>query len=147
MELLYTFYYFTKMLVDMATLENGLLTIKMNKFFLPLLVALLGGLYLNPRIPPSIPPPTPRPKRKTEEEKFNRRRQDLAQPRDHQRGDNDDDEEEKENRPPEKEDEDLRDVEDLIQLLLKKLERAIDQYQQQVFHELTDLKQRLRIRQ
>ncbi|ATQ38349.1 E4 [Gammapapillomavirus 11] len=140
----HTFCYLKKMLIDMATQENGLLIYQMNKFFLPLLLALLGGIYLTPpRSTGGLPPPTPRPKRKSEEDRFNRRRQALALPRDHQE---DDDDEEKENRPPPKDDEELKETEDLVQYLLKQLEKAINQYEQQILQELRDLRLKLGIR-
>ncbi|AEM24604.1 hypothetical protein [Human papillomavirus 136] len=142
----HTFYYLKRMLIDMDKQECGLLMLKISKFFLPLLVALLGGLYLNPRATGPNPPSTPRLKRRSEEDRFLKKRQDLVQPRHHLKEDNDDDEEEKENRPPIRDDDELKDVEELLTLLLRKLGKAIDQYQQQVLQELSDLKQRLGIR-
>nr|QAB13916.1 MAG: E4 protein [Human papillomavirus] len=140
-----TFCCLKEMHIDMATQENGLLMCQMNKFFLPLLIALLGGIYLTPpRSTGGLPPPTPRPKRKSEEDRFNRRRQALALPRDHQE---DDDDDEKENRPPPKDEEELKETEDLVQYLLRQLEKAINQYEQQILQELKDLRLKLGIRQ
>nr|AYA93914.1 MAG: E4 protein [Human papillomavirus] len=134
------------MLPDMERQENGLLILEMNKFFLPLLPALLGGLYLTPpRSAGGTAPPTPRPKRKTEEDLYTRRRQALALPRNHHQ--EDDDDEEKENQPPVKDDDELKDTEDLIQFLLKKLAKAIASYEEQVLQELKDLRKRLGIPQ
>ncbi|AKP16351.1 E4 [Human papillomavirus 202] len=119
----------------------------MNKSSL-LLPVLLGGLHLSPRKPSGTqtgdhpaPPPTPRPRRKTEEDRFSRRRQALALPSGHQEGDDDD--EEKENQPPVRDEEE----ENVISSLLKKLEEAIDQFHEQVYQELKDLKRKLGIRQ
>ncbi|ATQ38342.1 E4 [Gammapapillomavirus 11] len=99
---------------------------------------------MNPRISGN-PPPSPYPKRKTEEERLNRRRQALALPR-HLNPDDDDEEENKENRPPEKDDGELKTTETLILSLLNKLEEVINLYQEQVSEELKGLKLKLGIR-
>ncbi|AFL02850.1 E4 [Human papillomavirus 154] len=144
---LHIFCYLQKMLRDMEKQRSGLLILEMNKFFLPLLPALLGGLYPTPLRSTGgpVPPPTPRPKRKTDEDLYNRRRQALALPRTHHQ--EDDDDEDKENQPPIKDEDELKETEELIQFLLTKLGKAINSYEVQVLHELRDLKKRLRIPQ
>nr|QAB13936.1 MAG: E4 protein [Human papillomavirus] len=145
----HTFCYFTKMLLDLEILTNGLLMLAMNKFPCPPTV-LLGGLRLGPpnNPPPSasshrVPPGTPiPPRRPTSEELHKNRRKALG------RGyhSDDDENEGKENKPPKKEDEEVEEpIDTPVAQLLQKLEEAIDRLCDQVFQDLKDFKQKLGI--
>nr|AYA94368.1 MAG: E4 protein [Human papillomavirus] len=150
MEPKYTFYCLKKMLPDLEIVENGLLMLKMNKFpFLP--TAALGGLRLER---PSLPPlptltasrdPLPTLRRPSEEERNRLRRKSLGLPRNHQLSD--DDEENKENRVPRNDDEAVSEKQQVsaVVQLLKRLEEAIEQYHEEVYHDLNDFKRRLGI--
>nr|AYA93528.1 MAG: E4 protein [Human papillomavirus] len=145
-----TLFYFKKKLICIVSLENGLLTLKMNNFP-PLLLALLGGIYPTsptkptgtdlPRRPgtPALPRrPTPSPF--TEEERNRSRRKALALPAGHQRDDDDDEEGNKENQPP---DQRRENEEVTLYQLLKKLEDIIEQFLQRVSRDLHDFRQKL----
>nr|AYA94759.1 MAG: E4 protein [Human papillomavirus] len=134
---------------DMVLLENGLYIIKMKLCLLLLLVHkqhspdLFKGLQKDL----SRVPGTPHPARKTPDD-VKLKRESLARPpRRHLTYDVDEDEEEnkeenKENQEP-KDDERRR---AFLGLLLDRLAEDILQYQEQVLHDLADLRQKLGIR-
>ena len=139
------------MLRHMVPQENGLYIIKITLFLL-LLLALLKtrspDLFKGPPGELSAPPGTPYPHRKHQEDKKAKREELARPPTRHQRYDEDDDDPQvnKENLPPQdRNDADWR--EKLLQYLLDKLAADILQCQEQIFQDLSDLKQRLRIPQ
>ena len=140
---------------DMVLLENGQYIIKMKQF-LPLLLVLKG------RSPPSllkdqsVPPGTPFLPRRVSLPDDTRAKRELLTAHHHQpprrrlQYDEDEEDPNKENTPPEVVEQERRDNERkkfLLQYLLTKLEEEIQLFQEQILHDLNDLRKKLEIPQ
>ncbi|ATQ38446.1 E4 [Gammapapillomavirus 18] len=146
--------YLQQMPKDMVLLENGQYIIKMKQF-LPLLLVHKGR---SPPLPKdqSVPPGTPfLPRRVSLPDDVRLRREALTAPH-HQHPrrrlqyDEDEEEPNKENLPPEVVDQERRDNDRkkfLLQYLLTKLEEEIQLFQEQILHDLSDLRKKLEIPQ
>ncbi|ATQ38494.1 E4 [Gammapapillomavirus 22] len=152
MEIKVIFYYLLMRLKNMVPVEDGLLNINMKLFLLLPLSALHKGrspnLLKDLSKDLSVPPGTPYPHRKLQEDR-NKKREDLVPPhRRHLHIDEDDEEANKENTPQyplgPKDDERRRAY---LGYLLEKWAEDIIWYQEQVFQDLRDLKQKLGIPQ
>nr|AYA93521.1 MAG: E4 protein [Human papillomavirus] len=153
METKVIFFYLLMRPKSMVPVEDGLLDINMKLFLLLPLSALHKGrspnLLKDLSKDLSVPPGTPYPHRKLQDDR-NKKREDLVPPhRRHLTFDDDDEEGNKENAPPQyplgpKEEERRRAI---LGYLLDKWAEDILWYQEQVFQDLKDLRQKLGIPQ
>ncbi|ATQ38571.1 E4 [Gammapapillomavirus 24] len=147
----FTLHCLIQMLTSMDTADFGLCILKLKLLLPPPALQSLPPLTPG-RLPPTFPQPpkTPYPPRKVQEDSKSRR-SGLAPGR---RLQFDEDDENKENQPPkenlpplqkeeEEEEEELTDLE----CLLRKWGRDIDQFQEAIYHDLSNFRKRLGIRQ
>nr|AYA93810.1 MAG: E4 protein [Human papillomavirus] len=133
------------MLKGLAPQDTGLLILKMKLFLLSIVHK--GHLPTSLLKDPLLPPGTPYPGRKhTPADATKEKRESLAQPpRRPPNYDVDDDDENKENHPP---DDDRKGYgKSVVESLLRRLEEDLQLYQEEVLHELNDLRRKLEIPQ
>nr|AYA94799.1 MAG: E4 protein [Human papillomavirus] len=129
------------MLRDMDKLNSGQLSLKIKLCLPPCLVP--QGLFPNLPTKPSNPPLTPRPPRRSLERDIEKPRRTPTPNRPHQpSADFDDDEENQENQPPEDDEGPIP----TLHHLLKKWERDLDRFREQVYQDLEGFKRKLGIR-
>ncbi|ATQ38179.1 E4 [Gammapapillomavirus sp.] len=139
-----TLNYLTNMLNHLATLQSGLLNIKLQ-LFLPLLLAPQGRLPAPPKIPGS-----PHPSKKRQEFDLHKwkLREALVSPHLQPRIPDDDEEEEKENLDPERGIQEPNEENPTsLSQVLKKWEADIDRFRNIIYHDLEDFKKTLGIHQ